>query len=272
MTTTGRPPGFRREAAAVSGRRRSVGRLEHRDGRPLRSPSPGSVVVLVSGSGTLLQALIDASADPATACGSRRSAPTVTGSRGWRAPNAPGSPPSSAACPTTSTERPGTRRSPRPSPHTNRRWSCPRASSSSSGRRSCARFAGRYVNSHNALLPSFPGIHGPRDALDYGVKVTGATLFVVDEGIDTGVIVGQVAVPVEDDDTVDRPDRADQGRRSGPSSSTSSAAWSARGSPSPIGRSPSRELCRHHRRAAPDPAGARLRVRQDRAPRAGGRP
>ena len=67
-----------------------------------------------------------------------------------------------------------------------------------------ARFAGRYVNSHNALLPSFPGIHGPRDALDYGVKLTGATLFVVDEGIDTGVIVGQVAVPVEDDDTVDR--------------------------------------------------------------------
>ncbi len=66
-----------------------------------------------------------------------------------------------------------------------------------------ARFGGRYVNSHNALLPSFPGIHGPRDALDYGVKVTGATLFVVDEGVDTGVVVGQVAVPVEDDDTVD---------------------------------------------------------------------
>ena len=65
------------------------------------------------------------------------------------------------------------------------------------------RFAGRFVNSHNALLPSFPGIHGPRDALAYGVKVTGATLFVVDEGVDTGVIVAQVAVPVEDDDTVD---------------------------------------------------------------------
>lgn len=62
-------------------------------------------------------------------------------------------------------------------------------------------FAGRYLNTHNALLPSFPGIHGPRDALAYGVKITGATLFFVDAGIDTGPIVSQVAVPVLDDDT-----------------------------------------------------------------------
>jgi phosphoribosylglycinamide formyltransferase 1 len=66
-----------------------------------------------------------------------------------------------------------------------------------------AAYGGRYLNTHNALLPSFPGIHGPRDALAYGVKVTGATLFVVDEGVDTGVIVAQVAVPVLDDDTED---------------------------------------------------------------------
>lgn len=66
-----------------------------------------------------------------------------------------------------------------------------------------ARFGGRYVNSHNALLPSFPGIHGPRDALEYGVKYAGATLFVVDEGVDTGAIVAQCVVPVHDDDTVD---------------------------------------------------------------------
>ena len=64
-------------------------------------------------------------------------------------------------------------------------------------------FGGRFVNTHNALLPSFPGIHGPRDALEYGVRIAGATLFVVDEGVDTGVIVDQVAVPVEDDDDVD---------------------------------------------------------------------
>jgi phosphoribosylglycinamide formyltransferase-1 len=65
------------------------------------------------------------------------------------------------------------------------------------------RFGGRILNTHNALLPSFPGIHGPRDALDYGVKIAGATLFVVDEGIDTGAIVEQVAVRVDDDDDVD---------------------------------------------------------------------
>jgi phosphoribosylglycinamide formyltransferase 1 len=62
-------------------------------------------------------------------------------------------------------------------------------------------FAGRYLNTHNALLPGFPGIHGPRDALAYGVKIAGATLFFVDAGIDTGPIVSQVAVPVLDDDT-----------------------------------------------------------------------
>lgn len=66
-----------------------------------------------------------------------------------------------------------------------------------------SRFGDRYLNTHNALLPSFPGIHGPRDALAYGVKVTGATLFFVDEGVDTGPIVAQVAVPVHDDDTED---------------------------------------------------------------------
>jgi phosphoribosylglycinamide formyltransferase 1 len=65
------------------------------------------------------------------------------------------------------------------------------------------RFGGRFVNTHNALLPSFPGIHGPQEALEYGVRITGATLFVVDEGVDTGAIVAQVAVPVEDDDDLD---------------------------------------------------------------------
>lgn len=66
-----------------------------------------------------------------------------------------------------------------------------------------AKFGGRYVNTHNALLPAFPGIHGPRDALAYGVKLSGATLFVVDDGVDTGAIIAQVAVPVLDDDTED---------------------------------------------------------------------
>jgi len=66
-----------------------------------------------------------------------------------------------------------------------------------------ARFAGRVVNTHPALCPSFPGTSGPADALAYGVKVTGATLFVVDEGVDTGPIIAQTVVPVEDDDDVE---------------------------------------------------------------------
>jgi phosphoribosylglycinamide formyltransferase-1 len=65
------------------------------------------------------------------------------------------------------------------------------------------RFAGMVVNTHPALCPSFPGTSGPADALAYGVKVTGATLFVVDAGVDTGPIVAQVAVPVEDGDDVE---------------------------------------------------------------------
>jgi phosphoribosylglycinamide formyltransferase-1 len=64
-----------------------------------------------------------------------------------------------------------------------------------------AAFGDRYINTHNALLPAFPGIHGPRDALAYGVKIAGATLFFVDAGIDTGPIIAQVSVPVLDDDT-----------------------------------------------------------------------
>ena len=62
------------------------------------------------------------------------------------------------------------------------------------------RFGGRIVNTHPALLPSFPGAHGVRDALAYGVKVTGCTVMVVDEGIDTGPILAQASVPVEPDD------------------------------------------------------------------------
>jgi phosphoribosylglycinamide formyltransferase-1 len=65
------------------------------------------------------------------------------------------------------------------------------------------RFGGRTINSHPALLPSFPGTHGPRDALAHGVKITGATVFMVDAGVDTGRILAQRAVDVLDDDTVE---------------------------------------------------------------------
>jgi phosphoribosylglycinamide formyltransferase-1 len=65
------------------------------------------------------------------------------------------------------------------------------------------RFGGRVINTHPALLPSFPGMHGPRDALEHGVKLSGCTVFIVDEGIDAGPIIAQAAVPVLDGDDVD---------------------------------------------------------------------
>jgi phosphoribosylglycinamide formyltransferase-1 len=63
-----------------------------------------------------------------------------------------------------------------------------------------AAFGGRTVNTHPALLPAFPGAHGVRDALGYGVKLTGSTVIIVDAGVDTGPIIAQRAVPVEDGD------------------------------------------------------------------------
>ncbi len=64
-----------------------------------------------------------------------------------------------------------------------------------------SRFPGRVVNTHPALLPSFPGTHAVADALAYGVKLTGCTVHLVDAGMDTGPILAQQAVDVRDDDT-----------------------------------------------------------------------
>lgn len=161
---------------------------------------PVDVVVLVSGSGTLLQALIDACADPGygvriAAVGADR--PCVGVERAER-----------AGIPTFVCQLRDVA--------SREEWDAaltgfvaahsPALVVSAGflklvGPAFLSRFGGRYLNSHNALLPAFPGIHGPRDALAYGVKVTGATLFVVDEGIDTGAVVAQCAVPVRDDDT-----------------------------------------------------------------------
>jgi len=62
-------------------------------------------------------------------------------------------------------------------------------------------FRGKIMNIHPALLPSFPGLHVQKKALDYGVKFSGCTVHFVDEGCDTGPIIMQAAVPVLDDDT-----------------------------------------------------------------------
>ena len=171
-------------------------------GRPRRDVAT-RLVVLVSGSGTLLQALIDACQDPAygaqvVAVGSDR--PDIQGlERAVRA----GIPTFIQAV----------------SDHPSRAdWD--RALTAEVavyepdlvisagfmklvGAEFLARFQGRMINTHPALLPSFPGIHGPRDALAYGVKITGATVFLVDSGVDSGVILDQRAVAVEEDDTVE---------------------------------------------------------------------
>ena len=63
------------------------------------------------------------------------------------------------------------------------------------------RFKNRILNLHPALLPSFPGMHAAKQALDYGAKVTGCTVHFVDEGVDTGPIIVQAVVPISDDDT-----------------------------------------------------------------------
>ena len=62
-------------------------------------------------------------------------------------------------------------------------------------------FDGKYLNTHPALLPSFPGAHGVRDALAYGVKVTGCTVHWADAGVDTGPIIAQEAVAIGDGET-----------------------------------------------------------------------
>jgi phosphoribosylglycinamide formyltransferase 1 len=159
------------------------------------------LVVLVSGTGTNLQALLAACSDPAygarvVAVGAdRRGTPAVERAR-------------SAGVDTFELPLSG--------PETRAQWDRELTSRVASfepdlvvlagfmkltGAEFLASFGGRCVNTHPALLPSFPGMHGPRDALAYGVKISGATLFVVDAGVDTGAIVAQTAVPVHDDDT-----------------------------------------------------------------------
>jgi phosphoribosylglycinamide formyltransferase-1 len=165
--------------------------------------TPARVVVLVSGAGTTLQALLDAAADPAYG----------------------------AAVVAVGSDRDGTegvQRAERARVATFVRrvrdfddraaWDADLAATVAAhrpdvvvlagfmklvGERFLAELGGRVVNTHPALSPAFPGMHGPADALAYGVKVTGCTLFVVDAGVDTGPIVAQRAVPVEPGDTAE---------------------------------------------------------------------
>ena len=69
------------------------------------------------------------------------------------------------------------------------------------GKSLLAAFPMKVINIHPALLPSFPGLHGQRQAVDYGVKISGCTVHFIDEGMDTGPVIMQAAVPVFDGDT-----------------------------------------------------------------------
>jgi phosphoribosylglycinamide formyltransferase-1 len=69
------------------------------------------------------------------------------------------------------------------------------------GDRLLSAYESRIMNIHPALLPSFPGLHGQRQALDHGVKVSGCTVHFIDAGVDTGPIILQKAVPVKENDT-----------------------------------------------------------------------
>ncbi|WP_329140998.1 phosphoribosylglycinamide formyltransferase [Streptomyces sp. NBC_01476] len=169
---------------------------------PVAARTPARLVVLVSGSGTNLQALLDAiGADPSygatiVAVGADRDGIAGLG----RA--------EAAGLPTFVV---------RVKDHEDRAaWDLALAEATAAfdpdlvvsagfmkivGREFLARFGGRFINTHPALLPSFPGAHGVRDALAYGAKVTGCTVHFVDDGVDTGPVIAQGVVEIRPDDT-----------------------------------------------------------------------
>ena len=166
-------------------------------------PEPARLVVLVSGSGTNLQALLDACADPAYGA--------VVAAVGADRDGIEGLARAERAGVETFVHRVKDFAS-------REAWDAAVTDSCESYAPDLVVLAGfmklmgatylpalgrRTVNTHPALSPSFPGMRGPADALEYGVKVTGCTLFVIDSGVDTGPIVDQRAVRVEDDDTVE---------------------------------------------------------------------
>nr|WP_155884689.1 phosphoribosylglycinamide formyltransferase [Actinomadura flavalba] len=166
---------------------------------------PARLVVLVSGAGTNLQALLDACADPAygarvVAVGADRS-----GIAGTERAERAGLPAFTVRIPDFADRA---------------AWDAALTDAVAAhdpdlvvsagfmkilGPRFLERFGGRTVNTHPALLPSFPGAHAVRDALAYGVKVTGCTVHFVDEGVDTGPVIAQETVKVgwhDDEDSL----------------------------------------------------------------------
>ncbi|WP_380278865.1 phosphoribosylglycinamide formyltransferase [Kitasatospora purpeofusca] len=170
---------------------------------PPRTPGPARLVVLVSGSGTNLQALLDAAADPAYGAEILAVGADRDGIAGLERAERAGLPVFVH----------------RVKDHPDRAdWDRTLTASVAGyrpdlvvtagfmkilGPEFIAAFAGRIVNTHPALLPSFPGAHGVTDALAYGVRVTGCTVHLVDAGVDTGPIIAQGVVEVLDADHAD---------------------------------------------------------------------
>ncbi|WP_371481096.1 phosphoribosylglycinamide formyltransferase [Kitasatospora sp. NBC_00315] len=168
-----------------------------------RTPGPARVVVLVSGSGTNLQALIDAAADPGYGAEILAVGADRDGITGLERAERAGLPvfvhrvkdfPARDAWDRELTDAVAGYR--------------PDLVVTAGfmkilGPEFIAAFAGRIVNTHPALLPAFPGAHGVTDALAYGVKVTGCTVHLVDAGVDTGPIIAQGVVEITDADHAD---------------------------------------------------------------------
>ena len=166
-----------------------------------RDRAPLGLVVLVSGSGTLLQALLDASAAPGAPFRVLGAGADRDGTGGLRRAERHGIP--TFVC--------------RVQDYVTRAdWDLDLERQVAASGPDLVVSAGfmkvlgpavlaahRVVNTHPALLPSFPGSHGVRDALAHGVRVTGCTCHWVDAGVDTGAIIDQRAVPVETGDTVE---------------------------------------------------------------------
>ena len=170
----------------------------------VRLPQPAKVVVLASGSGTLLQALLDAAAAegyPAQVVAVGTDRPGIEAlARAQRAGVSTfvarlGDYPDRAAWDRALTDAVAAHQ--------------PDLVVSAGfmkilGETFLNTFAWRIVNTHPALLPAFPGAHAVADAIAYGVTVTGATVHLVDPGVDTGPIIAQEPVPVEPGDDADK--------------------------------------------------------------------
>ena len=169
---------------------------------PAEPAAPARVVVLVSGSGTNLQALLDAVAERGPAYGAEVVAVGAdrSGIEGLARAERAGLP--TFVCRV------------RDYP-TREAWDAALAEAVAEhrpdlvvsagfmkivGAAFLARFGGRFVNTHPALLPSFPGAHAVRDALAHGARVTGCTVHFVDAGVDSGPIIAQRAVEIRDTD------------------------------------------------------------------------